>query len=246
MSDSTGVTAVWSQELQVHWPKSWRFLASRDVLLEMFRPQIFDVQNETIFIRYAENQDFRVSQFGLHIRILAREPVDSRTVDILQKVLQIVEPVKVNGVEATFSHVRPIDEDYDTARRDLASVFYGSWIRNRPIEDFALLWDEHDDSETKAKYAMGVVDSKELSFRVASAAGTSGEALRRRMPAWMKVRLPAVAVFMESRYASAQDVGADLAFTTVPPIWWKWRERSNELFDELTDTATQSLKGGTT
>ena len=75
---------VWSQELQVHWPQSWHFLSAREVLLETFRPKIFSVSESTIFLRFGEDQDIRVSQHGLHFRILTLANVDNRISEGIQ------------------------------------------------------------------------------------------------------------------------------------------------------------------
>lgn len=245
MSATTAPSALWSQELEVHWPQAWRFLAGRDLLLEMFTPQIFAVTDDTLYLRYDENQDLRVSANGMHIRILSRDQMDGRAADVLVKVLKVIEPRGLADIRATFSHVRPVKMNYDEARRLLAAKYYGPWIQDRDIKDFALLWDENADPAGQAKYSMGVVDRDELLERVAQAAGSHEDALRQWMPAWMKVRLPAVSIFMESRYIAGGDTAldSDLGQVKVPQIWWQWREQCTRLFNDLTMLATTVQEG---
>jgi hypothetical protein len=240
---ATGASTLWSQELQAHWPKSWRSLAHRDVLLEMFAPQVFNVSDDTLYIRYAEDQDLRISQYGLHLRILTLEPADKRTIEVFDKILHVIEPAKLNNIEASFSHIRPLDMEYDAARRALAQVFYDSWIRQRPVKDFALYWDEEFPPHGRGTFELGVVNQSELIDRIAQASGTSQDVLRRRTPAWMKVRMPQVAIFMGSHYMSKQEITPDLGRAQVPQMWREWRERSSLLFETLTDLAIPAQKG---
>ena len=233
---------VWSQELQAHWPKSWRFLAGRDLLLEAFTPHIFNVDDNTLFIRYAEDQDLRVSPHGLHIRSLALGTPDKRITEVFNQVIQIMEPRKLSSIEASFSHVHAINEDYDVARKGFAKAFYGPWIQTRPISDFALLWDERTAFQGAGKFSAGIVDESELIGRIAEASGTAEEVLRGRTPAWMKVRMPPVALFMSSRYSSDKDLSVDRQ-TEVPGIWRQWRESSDQLFAGLTSVEITAEKG---
>lgn len=235
--------AVWSQELQVHWPPSWRFLGGRDVLLEAFAPKVFTVADEILFLRYGENQDLRVSEYGMHLRILALEPNDSKAREVFDKVVQVMKPDSLNNIEATFSHVYELKADYDQARRDLSHVFYQSWTRQRPMKDFALLWDEDVQPDSQAHFKLGVVDQDELIDRVAMASGTAPKVLHKQLPAWMKVRRPRVSIFMHSRYESEQSVAPDVGRVHVPQTWREWRERSDQLFGELTGLAVPATSG---
>lgn len=234
---------IWSQELQVHWPQSWKFVTNRDVLLERFAPTIFNVTDDAIFIRFGEDQDLRVSQLGMHIRILSHDSMDERIAEVLDRVLRIVEPARLESLDAFFSHVRPFDMDYGEARRQLSRVFYGSWIEQRPVRDFALYWDEEVSPDLAAHFQFGVVDEDELIERVADASGTKRDVLRRRTPAWMKVRMPRVALFMKSSYSSRQGISVDVGRVQVPQAWRQWRERSDQLFSSLSELAAPVQRG---
>jgi hypothetical protein len=234
---------LWSQELQVHWPKSWRFLTGRDILLETFAPRIFSVEEDAVFIRFAEHQDLRVSQYGLHIRILTSSAVDEKAKEILDQVTHIIEPTELSNISATFSHVHALKADYDEARRDTARLFYQPWISRRPIKDYALYWDEEVSTHAEGNFSVGIVNDRELIGRIAQASGTAEDVLRRRIPAWMKVRMPRVAVFMQSKYSSDEAVSAEIGEMRVPQYWRQWRERSDSLFDQLTDMTIPAERG---
>jgi hypothetical protein len=241
----TGSGEVWAQELRVHWPQSWRFQAGRDALMETFAPQVFTVTGDAIFLRYGENQDIRVSEQGMYLRILTLEPVDERIAEALSRVLDVVQPRLLYNIEAYFSHVFPLAMDYDDARRSLANIFYESWMRQRPVRDFALVWDEQVSAEDEGHFELGVVDPDELITRIADASDVSADLLRRQTPAWMKVRTPRVALFMKSEYSSTEKMALDLGRTRTPQTWQRWRARSDQLFNILTELAIPAARGGT-
>lgn len=234
---------LWSQELEVHWPPSWRSVTNRDVLLEMFAPQVFSVSDDTLFIRYGENQDLRISQFGMHLRILSLDSTAKRIAEVFEKILLVVEPDELHELEASFSHILPLSIDYDTARKQLARVYYSSWMQNRSVSDFALYWDERSAESETGHFELGVVNQRELISRVAQAAGISQKVMSQQTPAWMKVRMPQVAVFLRCDYTSKVRFTADLGRAKVPQTWGRWREESTTLFNSLAGLAIPAREG---
>lgn len=236
-------TPVWTQDLQVHWPNSWRFYATQDVLLEAFAPEIFTIEKDVILIRYAENQDLRVSPHGMHLRIIAPDASDDLIVETYSRVLKIIEPLRLNHIRATFSNVRALESEYDEARKDYAHRYYSSWTADRAIADFALLWDEDVQDNARAHYELGVVNRDELLMRLATAAGMSPTTLVSRTPAWLKVRMPRVALYMSSGYTASVSVGGGIPSLHIPTIWQRWRMHSNETFDSLASIEENADRG---
>lgn len=237
------VMTLWGQTLEVHWPKAWQFYGARDVLLEAFTPEVFSIDNDVLFIRYSENQDLRISPHGLHIRTLTYGSPDPQIIQVLNQVLQLIKPSRFLDMQAAFSNVTALAANYDEARQVLARRYYSPWISARPVSDFALLWDEHDNG-VDAHFELGVVNADELLMRVAMIAGMSPETLERRTPAWMKVRAPRVALFMGSSYITkGLEASSDIAWTQVHETWRLWRQNSTELFTVLSDLEASAEKG---
>ena len=239
-----GTPSVWAQHLEVHWPKSWRFYERRTSLLAYYEPKKFTFGESTISFRYAENQDVRISPYGAHFRVLVFGGSFESLLPVLDKILETMEPPRLEDLRASFAHVMPIEEDYDSARCQVAQNLLGRWARDRTPSDFALYLDEDVPPAGKVTASVGVVNKDDLLSQIAETVQTEPSYFAERGPAWMSVRRPPVALYMGTKFSSKEKISTTIGGSAIADYWQIWRNHADQQFVGLSKEALTATEGG--
>jgi hypothetical protein len=160
---------------------------------------------------------------GVTVRAFTPEADMDALEAVVQQAFDVLAPPPVRQVVFEFQHLSPLAADYNSARKEVANQLTGSFASDSGLVDFALMIDGEAAGFTHAS-ELGVLSQAEipdrLGGRVASlmarqgAPGDPGDVTN-----WEAMSLPAVALYMSSRWSRRKFNRSLSAADDVQVLW---------------------------
>jgi hypothetical protein len=198
----------WTQILEINWRPELRVIERRTELIRVFEDShklsSFRVNERDAAMRFISGEQVSLAIDGVDIALRERTE-DSLTA--LEVIFRTVRP-QVSMVRAWFTHLVPVDADYDHVRLVSGAHFFPWWPGK--LRDWSVLVDSAGTAAgIDYQCEVGLVASHEIPARVSRSVGRVDSAPARLTNEPDNRPLPPVALFMDSHWVRGLDRPAE-------------------------------------
>lgn len=221
--------SVWSHRLNISWLPSLAFYERQVEFLRGLEDgghlSAFRVESSFVSAYLGPTDHLQVGPAGASVWLIGREVDVARSQVALGQALHLLGVKSILLEFVAFQVLSSIADDYDTARRNMGSSWFGRTLGNEHgVVDFAVLLDgESPTTGSTYQVEFGVVSASEVSARLARKIGRIGTSLpeppRTQHPLTITDPVPEVAMFSD----------------------WVWRPKAVDLVGEGTSEAIAGL-----
>jgi hypothetical protein len=196
------VGALWTQSIHVHWPRSFAFLERRFSLLRRLEEHEeltgHRTADEEIGVRFRGNA-YRVDVDSISVTIscVASAFDEDFVRQILDIVLESVEPRSLESILALYQHLTPQVGSAQELQAATATAILGDWTKPASLLDYSISADGTSEG-AKLHVDFGIVSEAEIPERLARRAWTVAAEPRdaEMVRYWKRRDLPSAATYV--------------------------------------------------